>query len=237
MMDVYVAQHNKFQLPLRNSPRLQFTVPYRQCLQVQAHLLGTRGFPPGLLVVDPWCSPTSGFEILGVPVGSDVFIKDKVNRKAMSLTALLERLGQLGCHFSAMQILRSCLVACKITYLLRALPFFAGASLASDVQMLLYVCLSVIVGCPLSSTQWKLASLPLRLGGLDIFDPVFIHDSAFVSDFLGAWDRCNLNGLQTQQVPLEFTSVVQKVHQLAGPLLSLMPRVPSEGLSVALGSH
>ena len=119
--------------------------------------------------------------------------------------------------------------------------FFAGASLASDVQMLLSVCLCVIVGCPLSSTQWQLASLPIRLGGLGIFDPVFIHDSPFVSGFLGAWDRCNLNGLPTQQVPLEFTSVVQKLHlscpQLAGPLLSLMPRVSSEGLNVALGSH
>ena len=145
--------------------------PYCQCLQVQARLLGTRGYLPDSLSSIPVVHPTSGIEILGVPVGSDAFIKDQVNKKAMTLAALLDRLGQLGCPFSAMHILRSCLGACKITYLLRALPFFAGASLASDVQMLLSVCLSVIVGCPLSSTQWQLASLPIRLGGLDIFDP------------------------------------------------------------------
>ena len=117
-----------------------------------------------------------------------------------------------------MHILRSCLGACKITYLLRALPFFAGASLASDLQILLSVCLSVIVGCPLSSTQWQLASLPIRLGGLDIFDPVVNHDSAFVSGFLGAWDRCNLNGLPTQQVPLEVHVSGSEVAPIVPPI-------------------
>ena len=78
----------------------------------------------------------------------------------MTLAALLDRLGHLLCPFSARHILRSCLGACKITYLLRALPSFAVESLASDVQLLLSVCLSIIGGARFPSQSGNLYQYP-----------------------------------------------------------------------------
>ena len=126
------------------------------------------------------------------------------SRKVLSkLQACLERLKLLGCAFSAFHILRSCLSACKVIHLLRTLPFFPQ-KLAIEAQEKLRLALGDIPNVTLDETQWSLARLPVRRGGLGILDPVTAAAPAHVAAFLSSAIGASSNDLPSCKVPQSF---------------------------------
>ena len=110
----------------------------------------------------------SGVKVLGVLVGSPVFVLDCSRKLLSKLQASLERLKLLGCVFSTFHILRSCPSACKIIHLLRTLPFELTKELAAEAQEKLRWALNDLLDVTLDDTQWSLARLPVRKGGANL---------------------------------------------------------------------
>lgn len=138
--------------------------------------------PSGIPVV-PW---NEGVKILGTPVGSDMFVKAQVDLISAKLDACLERLSQLADSYAGFHLLRSCLSACKVTHLLRALPFEQGVSLSSSSKEKTVEAFGALVGAEISLQSWSLACIPVRLGGLGLQDPQRIHPAARISSFVSA---------------------------------------------------
>ena len=131
----------------------------------------------------PW---DSGVKVLGVPVGPPGFIQEHSQKVLCKLQGCLERLKMLGCAYSAFHILRSCLSACKVVFLLRTLPFTLAQELATEAQAKMRSALTDLLDSSLDEAQWSLARLPVRRGGLGVLDPVTASAPAHVAAFLSS---------------------------------------------------
>ena len=98
-------------------------------------------------------------------MGTPSFVSDFVDGKYEALRISLDKLSGLHCSHSASLILRSCVGASKVTYLLRVLSPSSGRILAKAVSSLLQSTWSDICGASLEAATWDLATLPVRLGG------------------------------------------------------------------------
>ena len=110
----------------------------------------------------PW---SAGIKVLGCPVGSSSFIADFTTTVCNKLESSIGLLQLLGCPQSAFLLLKYCLGACKVIYLLRCLPYCAGRALALRSSTLIKSSLSYIVGVPVSELQWELCRLPIAWVG------------------------------------------------------------------------
>ena len=131
--------------------------------------------------VIPW---SSGVKVLGVPMGPAEFIGGETTKTLVKLDACFQRLRMLSCAFSAFHILRSCLSACKVMFLLRTLPFEAAEALANEAQSRVALAFNQLLGVALDPPQWALACLPVKRGGLGILDPKSVAAAAHVASFL-----------------------------------------------------
>ena len=78
---------------------------------------------PSQTALAPGVQWVSSVKVLGVPVGLPGFIQNYFRKVLSKLQGCLRRLNFLwGCAFAAFHILRSCLSACKVKFLLRTLP-------------------------------------------------------------------------------------------------------------------
>jgi len=133
------------------------------------------------------------------------------------LRSSLEKLASLSAPQEATLILRSCLGAAKVTYLLRLLNPDLGDILAQKASVIIKEALGDIVGVPLSELQWNLARLPVKSGGLGITDPMVISSVARISSFISAARHSS-----TTQISLH-----QLAPTLSSSLITLLPLAPS----------
>ena len=139
--------------------------------------------PTSALPYIPW---DSGVKVLGVPIGSGSFTKGEYTKKLEKLQQGLQRLKHLGCSFSAFHILRSCLSACKVMFLLRTLPYDLAETLAEQAQSMILSSFNEVFDVILESTQRALTRLLVRQGGLGILDPRNVAVPAHVASFLSS---------------------------------------------------
>ena len=119
------------------------------------------------------------------------------------LQVCLERLKLLGCAFSSFHILRSCLSSCNVIFLLRTLPYALAVALAKILSAL-----NDILDVSLNETQWALARLPVRRGGLGMLDPISAAAPAHVAAFLFSSCAAASSGLPSCKVqPAFFTAL------------------------------
>ena len=158
----------------------------------------------------PW---SDGVKVLGVPVGFPSFVEDHSQKVLSKLQVCLDRLKLLGCSFSAFHILRSCLSACKVMFLLRTLPHDQALSLATETQSRMRAALNDVLDVALEDTQWALARLPVRRGGLGILDPLTAAAPAHVAAFLSSSAGACSNGLPACKVPQSFFTALAALTQ------------------------
>ena len=167
---------------VRRAPELGLTVNVSKCKQW--------GPAPSASAVAPAVPWTSGVKVLGVPVGSSEFIGGVTTKTLAKLDACFQRLKMLTCALSAFHVLRSCLSACKVMFLLRTLPFEIAEVLASQTQSRVASAFSSVLGQTLEPPQWALACLPAKKGGLGLLDPRTVlsaaHAAAFLKSSVGA---------------------------------------------------
>ena len=149
----------------------------------------------------PW---EAGVKVLGVPIGSDTFTQSEIARKLSKLDHCFSRLKLLDCSFSAFHILRSCLSACKVMFLLRTLPFHIAESLSLETQNKIRSAFGEILGIPIDPIQWSLTCLPARRGGLGMLDPQDAVAPAHISSFLTSSTGASAHGLPQCPVALSF---------------------------------
>lgn len=106
--------------------------------------------------------------MMGSPIGNEDYCQGKfkqLTRESESTLSLIEKIpdAQIGFHLH-----RMCGNAPKISHVLRTCPPHATKELASDMDDLSREGFSAINGyCP-DDTSWKIATLPIRLGGLGL---------------------------------------------------------------------
>ena len=124
---------------------------------------------------------SSGFCLLGVPLGSDNFCEKLVLGRVEKIRCMLERLKDLGDSQLQTTLLRSCLSLPKFNYSLRTCPpsLILNASTLFDNSI--REVLEDITGSPLSDWSWSKAILPCSMGGLNVRSAVLHAPAAYIS--------------------------------------------------------
>ena len=129
-----------------------------------------------------------GITVLGCPVDSPKPVQRQAAggqhtelawTKAVDETALLlSRLRLLPEGQLQHTLLRHCLDACKVNHMLRTTPCTTGQSAVGTLSDHIRRILEDIVGCPLSTSAWAQATMPITKGGMGVRDPVQVRPAA-----------------------------------------------------------
>ena len=113
-------------------------------------------------------STSSGFCLLGAPIGLPGFCEDAITKRVDNIRALVGRLGDLNDPQMATSLLRSCLAFPKFSYSIRTSPPAVTRLPARAFDDTIRSMLAELAGGPLSDWAWLKASLPTSLGGLNL---------------------------------------------------------------------
>ena len=155
--------------------------------------------------------------ILGAPVGHPTGCKDWVDKNVLDpFRRALERLEGLGDPRAASLILRQCLSACKLTWIMRTTEPQVALWAAEQASPLLRRAWGTILGETLPDAHWRLSTLPIRSGGAGLQDPSDTVHAALLSSWLSA---------VTQTGPLACTGAPNGLYQVLGHMTTLAPNL------------
>ena len=151
---------------------------------------------------------SSGIQVLGAPIprpGTTQFTRDKAD----SVVAQNERACRLVSLFPDTQIqhclLRFCLDACRVNYLLRVCPFGPLQDIWTRSDNVLRSTLVSILGSTISDPQWTQATLSLNQGGLGLRTASFSVGPARIAAlhnwYLHAEDQMGLKHTKFGDIP------------------------------------
>ena len=181
--------------------------------------------PPGLFPGIPVCTPSDVFPVLGSPVGDPAACKEWVSQHVLGPYELaLGRLQNLGDPRAASLILRQCLSACKVSWVLRTAAPEVACWAASKASPLLRQAWSTVVGVDVPDMNWRLASLPIREGGAGIADPLDLVEAALVSSWLSAATRSPATSCVGHPAGMEeaIQALAAKCPNLGTPLMAAL---------------
>ncbi|XP_022031302.1 uncharacterized protein LOC110932259 [Helianthus annuus] len=135
--------------------------------------------------------PLVGVKLLGGAVSRDAsFISGLAKKRAAKAVDLMRLLPKLGDPQSELLLLRSCMGIAKLFFGLRTCQpvhvedatMFFDKGLREAIEEL------VVCGGPFfGDLQWRLASLPIRFGGLGLYSAVEASSYAFVASRAQSW--------------------------------------------------
>ena len=135
--------------------------------------------------------PKVGVKLLGGAVSRDRdFISGLAMRRAANAVELMRLLPQLGDPQSELLLLRSCMGIAKLFFGLRTCQpvYTEEAALLFDKGLREAIEELVVCGGPyFGDFQWRLASLPIRFGGLGLYSAVEASSYAFVASRAQSW--------------------------------------------------
>ena len=135
----------------------------------------------------PRINPDQAMAILGAPVGHpDACIAWVTTHVIEPFRTALGRLEGLGEPRAASLILRQCLSACKVAWVLRTADPVIAVWTAQETSPLIRKAWATIVGTNIPDAHWRLTTLPIREGGAGIADPLEIVLAAQVSSWFAA---------------------------------------------------
>jgi len=169
---------------------------------------------------------TEGVTILGVPVGSPSFTEAELVKPADSVSAFCERLSILESPQIEHLLLRYCVGASSIMYILRSLPSGSDcvAALAEKVDISRVQVLSRIVGCDFDSSHSTILqfTLPLSMGGLGLTSTGLIRHAAFLASLSTVEARPDLlQSLPSVAIRAEIDSALELYNTQVDPARSL----------------
>ena len=164
--------------------------------------------------------PLSGVTVLGSPVshpaGQGQYAQDLWQSRLAGLDRTLQVLTAVPDSQLQYCLLRVCLDACRVNFLLRTTPLDHAGTQVLEASKKLRCTLSAIIGLPLLDHQWEQASLPVRLGGLGIRDPAQERLAARLASALDYSSRASATlGLPDDLVPLPPDLVLLQSQALA----------------------
>ena len=109
-----------------------------------------------------------GITLLGTPIGSSQFIREKVKQKVNKIKDLTDHLSLLKDAHIEFILLRSCLSLPKVMYILRTTDPTNLQDIWKDYDCATREALTRILGSPVNDPQWTQAKLPVSMGGLGL---------------------------------------------------------------------
>ena len=135
--------------------------------------------------------PSLGVKLLGGAVSRDAdFISGLAMRRAANAVDLMSLLPQLHDPQSELLLLRSCMGIAKLFFGLRTCQpvHMEDAALFFDKGLRESIENIVVCGGPFfGDLQWRLASLPIRFGGLGLYSAKVVSSYAFVASRAQSW--------------------------------------------------
>ena len=155
---------------------------------------------------------TTGFSLLGVPLGSDLFQEVKVFDRVEKIRIALERLRDLADSQVQTTLLRSCLSLPKFNYSLRTCPPSLILNATTLFDNLVREALEDITGGPLSDWSWAKANLPpLLFGGLNLRSAVLHAPAAYISSIAESIDLASQILCYTTNLPLALPMAISSL--------------------------
>ncbi|GJR41782.1 hypothetical protein Tco_1309885 [Tanacetum coccineum] len=135
--------------------------------------------------------PSSGVKLLGGAISRDTnFISGLAMRRAANAVDLMSLLPQLHDPQSELLLLRSSIGIAKLFFGLRTCQPVNMEEAALFFDKGLRGSIENIVGCGgpfFGDLQWRLASLPIRFGGLGLYSAKLVSSYAFVASRAQSW--------------------------------------------------
>lgn len=132
----------------------------------------------------PW-APSGGLKVLGLPVefpGSSSFRANALKETTSKLDEACSILSHLGDPQTQHLLLRYCLDACRLIHFMRGVDCRPLEDILRNAGRSIQNCFGDILGTRnLSELTWGQCTLPLRLAGLGIKDPLMILPAARVA--------------------------------------------------------
>ena len=138
--------------------------------------------------------PLHGVKLLGGSVSlDDSFCRDLASKRVSKTISLMEAIGKLNDPQCELLLLRNCAGVSKLSYALRTCSPLYLSEAHAQFDQTLRASLEKIVptsGPGFGDWQWRLATLPIKLGGLGILSAGDIIQYAFLAS------RMQTSGLQ-----------------------------------------
>ena len=120
-------------------------------------------FPPDVTFRDD-----GNFELLGGPIGSDVFCNRHTQERVDKAVKILKALGELPDRQVALLLLRHCAGFGKLVYSLRVVPHSFHCAALRSFDNAVRECFESFTCLSLSEGEWTFATLSTKLGGLGL---------------------------------------------------------------------
>ncbi len=151
-----------------------------------------------------------GVMVLGIPVGSPDFVREKLETAGSDVRSVLERIDNLRSAHAGFLLMKYCVCA-SLTHLYRSLPPSVTAELASSFDRDIMECLGRLLGVDWSGAAGRCAaeqvSLPASLGGLGIRRHADVSRAASLGSLLDFGVRGS--GLSSEQLASHLPSSAQ----------------------------
>ena len=121
------------------------------------------------------------FELLGGPIGSDTYCNDHTQGRVEKAKELLHALGELPDPQVALTLLRHCASFGKLVFSLRVVPHSKHREALHNFDSAVRDCIESFMCCSFSDSEWSLANLSTKMGGLGIRNTEQHSSAAFLA--------------------------------------------------------
>ena len=174
------------------------------------------------------------FELLGGPIGSEEFCNSHTQERVNKALELLTALGELPDPQVALTLVRQCASFGKLVYSLRAIPHKDHVRALQSYDNAVRDCVESFMCCSFSDSEWSLARLSTKMGGLGLRSCEQHSPAAFLSSQLACHDLCReLDPYYTKDhhttktnilsAIVDFNSNVNQDHRLEGNIIDGNP--------------
>ena len=130
------------------------------------------------------------FELLGGPIGSKEFCNLHTQKRVDKAKEVLSALGELPDPQVAFILLRHCASFSKLVYSLRVVPHHKHKAVLQQFDNAIRDCIESFLCCSLSNTEWTLATLSTKMGGLGLRSTEHHSPAAFISSQTACHELC-----------------------------------------------
>ena len=130
------------------------------------------------------------YELLGGPIGSDIFCNKHTQKRVDKACELIKALGELPDPQVALTLLRHCASFGKLVYSLRVVPHHKHLNALRSFDNSIRDCIESFLCCSFSETEWSLAGLSSKMGGLGLRNVELHSSAAFLSSQAAIHESC-----------------------------------------------
>ena len=130
------------------------------------------------------------FELLGGPIGTEVFCNQHTQNRVDKASELLLALGELPDPQVALTLLRHCVSFGKLVYSLRVVPHYKHQVALRNYDNSVRDCIESFLCCSFTDSEWSLANLATKMGGLGLRSVESHGSAAFLSSQASCHELC-----------------------------------------------